>query len=615
VLAEELARQVRARLILLGRSGLPDEASWARRLASAGTDDPVAKKIRKVQELEALGAEVLVVRADVADEEAMAQAIARARARFGAIHGVIHAAGTIDEEAFRTIEQTGREACERHFTPKVHGLLVLDRVLGDEPLDFCLLMSSLSAVLGGIGLLPYASANLYLDAFAQAKRRRGAPWTSVDWDLWGSGKASELERVRGAALAELGVTREEGLEAFRRILATDAPQVVVSTGDLDARLAQWVELASLREPTGAGGEVAPRSSGPREEGAIERDLAAIWGEVLGVEGIGVNDDFFALGGHSLLAARVFVLIRDRLGKALPLATFFEAPTIAKLAERLRDEEPAEPSGCLVPMQPAGAGPPLFWAHGVGGDLLRYYHVVRLLDADHPVYGFHAPTAPFDRLEPMAAHYLDELVAFRPEGPYAFIGYCFGGFLAFEMARQARERGLEVSFLGLVDADLRSPQLRLEPGFIKDAARHVATCLETFFHQAPETRRARLQRASGRLAERIKRRVAPGDRRAPHISDVLDMEGYPEERRNVAEVHFQAMSAYVPKRYPGRLTLFRAQPQRFFSVDPALGWGRLAREVEVVPTQGHHEDIFEAAHAGALAEQISRSLTRAHGVAR
>jgi acyl transferase domain-containing protein/thioesterase domain-containing protein/acyl carrier protein len=605
-LAEELARQVRAKLILLGRSGLPEREEWAQRLSSATATDPVATKIRRVEAMEALGAEVLVVRADVADEHEMEQAIARGRERFGAIHGVVHAAGCIEDAAFRSLPETGRVESERHFAPKAHGLLVLERVLGGEPLDFCLLMSSLSAVLGGLGLLPYASSNLYLDAFAQAKRREGAPWMSVDWDLWGSGKASELGRVSGSALSELGITQEEGLEVFRRVLgAGDPMRLVVSTGDLDARIKQWVEL----EPSPSPGPAAP--AGPRD-GGIERGLQEIWSEVLGVDGIGEHDDFFRLGGHSLLAARVFVLVKERFGKALPLSTLFEAPTVAKLAALLRDDEHPEPRGCLVPMQPLGSKIPLFWAHGVGGDLLRYYHVVSLLGKEQPVYGFHAPPEPFDRIETMAAHYLEEMLAFRPDGPYALIGHCFGGFLAFEMARQLREKGREVIFLGIVDADRQSIRFSWEPSFVKPAARHVATWLDTFVHQDRGLQKARIREASSRLAKTITRRFARGGPSVQDVSEVLDMEGYPEDRKHFAQVHFQALGAYVPERYPGRLTLFRVQRQRLLSIDPSLGWGPVAAEVEVAPLPGHHDTILEASHAGDLADRIARSLSQAHG---
>jgi phthiocerol/phenolphthiocerol synthesis type-I polyketide synthase E len=185
VFAEHLAREARARLVLVGRSPLPERAAWDAWLASHPAADPVSEKILKLRELEALGAEVLAVRADVADPAAMRGALAAAGARFGPLHGVIHSAGVAGGGI---LQLKTREMAERVLAPKVRGTRVLDALLAEspEPLDFFVLCSSTVAVLGGFGQIDYCGANNYLDAYAQARSAAGGAGltVSIDWSAW-----------------------------------------------------------------------------------------------------------------------------------------------------------------------------------------------------------------------------------------------------------------------------------------------------------------------------------------------------------------------------------------------------------------------------------------------
>jgi natural product biosynthesis luciferase-like monooxygenase protein len=181
-LAEALIAAGAHRLVLIARHGLPprdDRAGW---LATHAEDDVTSRRIRAVERLERLGGEVLVIAADVADRGAMAEAVASARARFGEVHGVIHAAGVAGGGliALRTAE-----AARRVLAPKVAGTLVLDDVFRDIALDFFVLCSSRSSILGGAGQVDYCAANAFLDAFAASTRARGRNRAvSIDWDAW-----------------------------------------------------------------------------------------------------------------------------------------------------------------------------------------------------------------------------------------------------------------------------------------------------------------------------------------------------------------------------------------------------------------------------------------------
>jgi NAD(P)-dependent dehydrogenase (short-subunit alcohol dehydrogenase family) len=354
VLAEHLARTVSARLVLVGRS--PESPSHA----------------AKVRRLEEAGGEVLAVQADVGDEEQMAAAVAAAVGRFGALHGVIHAAADTRSEAFAPVAELTRDLCELQFRAKVHGLQVLERVLRGIDLDFCLLTSSLASVLGGLGFAAYAGASRYLDAFARRQGRASrVPWMSVDWEGW------TAERTGASRAARFALTDEEGVEVFRRLLSVlGEPQIAVSTGDLEERIAAPGERAagSLEETKDSGersAEAAARElpAAPRDE--VERAVAGIWRELLGVERVGIWDDFFELGGHSLLATRVVARVRDTYRIDLPLLDLFREPTVAGLSQRVRER---------LGTAAAGPGPaPIAAARGREEELLA--SLPEMSDAD------------------------------------------------------------------------------------------------------------------------------------------------------------------------------------------------------------------------------------------
>ncbi|MFN8500615.1 SDR family NAD(P)-dependent oxidoreductase [Kouleothrix sp.] len=180
-LAEELARAVQARLVLLGRTGLPERDAWDGWLASHAGDDPTSQAIGRVRAIEALGAEVLPLRADVTDPAQLHAAVAAAEAHFGAIHGVVHAAGV---PGGGMIQLKTRAAAERVLAPKLAGLRALEAALAGARLDFLLLCASTIGVTGGLGQADYSGANAFLDAFAHDYARRGGFAVSIDWSGW-----------------------------------------------------------------------------------------------------------------------------------------------------------------------------------------------------------------------------------------------------------------------------------------------------------------------------------------------------------------------------------------------------------------------------------------------
>ena len=345
-LAGYLASTVQANLVLVGRHGLPPRESWGEQRSPEHTS-VVAHRIRAVEALERTGAEVLVAAADVADEAQMRAVVDEAFARFGAIDGVIHAAGVMARSAFKTIGELDWATCAEHFRPKIDGVVVLDRIFHDRPLDFCLLTSSLSAVLGGLSLGAYASANAFMDAFAAV--RSADRWTSVNWDGWQFGAASPSGTAPGALPA--WIAADDGIEVFRLLLSSaPVPQVLVSTSDLSSRVNRWVEMRGIQDHAPDASADMPLHPRPRlqteyvpPQTDLERAVGAAWRDVLGVDPIGIDDNFFELGGDSFRGLQLIAIINKRLAAGISPVSLYEGPTVRALAGILGADPVAQPA--------------------------------------------------------------------------------------------------------------------------------------------------------------------------------------------------------------------------------------------------------------------------------
>ena len=341
-LAEYLGESVRAKLVLTGRSAFPERESWDEWLESHGAEDEVSGKIRKLMKLEEQGAEALVVSADVGDEEQMSRALKLAEEKFGELAGVIHGAGIVTPDAFVAMRNLSRSECERHFHPKARGVQVIEKLLRGRKLDFCLLLSSLSPLLGGVGYVAYSAANCYLDSFVQQPTKQSeTPWISLNLEHWQNTELKYgMPAGLGKSLAALGITPDEGKKVFHRIFSTDlGSQITVSSGDLQARIDQWVRFESLRttsEETRTGSLPKhpgrhPQSVYAPEGNEIEKQVAAIFQNRLGLKQMSLDDNFFDLGGNSLIALQIITDLRREFDLHLPTVALFEAPTIRGLA--------------------------------------------------------------------------------------------------------------------------------------------------------------------------------------------------------------------------------------------------------------------------------------------
>ena len=351
VFAEYLAKTVKAKLVLVDRIELPAKEEWEKYISGSEKQDNIGQLIQRLKALEKLGAEVLVAKAEIAEKEQMQSVIQEAVLTYGALHGVIHAAGVVGEKSMKLIQELSIEDCENQFQAKVHGLLVLESILQNRELDFCILQSSLATVLGGLGMVAYAAANSFMDAFAAKQNQNDFnPWISINWDGWDLGDLEVEDNAIGSSMIEFIIQPEEGTQALRHILSIEnCPQVIVSTGDLQSRIDQWVKLQSLKDGEKAEqkttGTLHPRPNLPNPYVAARNDLEAeiadMWQELLGIEQIGIYDNFFELGGHSLLATQLVSRMRETFKVELPLRDLFESPTIATLSESIKKSREAK----------------------------------------------------------------------------------------------------------------------------------------------------------------------------------------------------------------------------------------------------------------------------------
>lgn len=356
---------------------------------------------------------------------------------------------------------------------------------------------------------------------------------------------------------------------------------------------QKIDRAALPAPgpVDSPGEVAkPRSR-------IDRTLVEIWEQTLGIGQVGIDDNFFDIGGHSLLAMRVFAAIEKRLGRRLPIALLFEAPTVRELSDHLSsDARSASPS--LIKMSPGREpGPALFLIHTGLGHLYGYDWLIRRLNIDRPVYGLQAKGVDgsaeiHHTVEEMATHYVEEIVSVQPRGPYHLVGYSFGGLVAWEMACQLADRGQRLGLVGLIEANFNW-RLLLPPEAHGDFL-------------ASQRRRAarRLSRTALALIKRPLQVVRFARRLFAH-----------QDRRLIVTAR-QASKRYVPRPLAGRVVDFRCEvdQQSRARWTRLAGWEDLAQGgVEVCLVPGAHLRMLTEPGLSIVAKKLRGHLAKAESV--
>ncbi|HEV7589959.1 MAG TPA: beta-ketoacyl synthase N-terminal-like domain-containing protein [Longimicrobium sp.] len=324
-LADALARTPGVKLGIID-DRLPFRGELDNFLTLLSEANPARAAGLKVVELERRGVPIELQRAEPGNAEALAAALDRIETRFGPIHGVVHSLDVDQLADLAATDEVQPAAWALELDHLEARVAALDAAVEGRDLDFVLAESSLAGVLGSFGRVRVAMANALVDAHAQRAARAGRGWTSVAWDRWTDGPVPDDD--------PLWITVGELPAALARVLAlAGEPNVLVSTGDLEERVRQSTapapDAVAAAQLYARPDDLGTAYAAPENE--LEERIADVWQSLLGVDRVGVHDDFFALGGHSLLATQIIARLKDMFELELPLKVIFEAPTIAKLA--------------------------------------------------------------------------------------------------------------------------------------------------------------------------------------------------------------------------------------------------------------------------------------------
>ncbi|HXA13803.1 MAG TPA: thioesterase domain-containing protein, partial [Opitutaceae bacterium] len=373
--------------------------------------------------------------------------------------------------------------------------------------------------------------------------------------------------------------------------------------------------APVRTRAAAGDYVAPRTP-------TEKLLCQIWGGLLGLKQIGAHDDFFQLGGDSLLGIAMFAEIEEKTGLKLPIEAMQQARSVSHLAvfldERRHSRRPAS-SSPWVEIQPQGSRPRLFLVHGIGGGMLwGYANLARHLGADQPVYAFKACDADrleeFDTIEKVAANYVRELRRFQPDGPYALGGYCFGGNVAYEMARLLEQQGEQVSLLTLINSVPRNSsysRVSWTPLHLFKFLRNLGHWGHSFMQWGLVNQwrfvRWKIRGVKNKVAQWF--RPAPVRSTRIDVDKLVDLSAVPNDQRCLWESHVRALDSHKTRPYPGKVVLLRTRGHPLnCSYDRQCGWGEFAQGgVTVGVISGLHDSLLEEPHVRMLARELKIHL--------
>jgi acyl transferase domain-containing protein len=395
-----------------------------------------------------------------------------------------------------------------------------------------------------------------------------------------------------------GITPADGVKALTRILASGvSPQVFVLPDGLGAQARSTQTL------------VKPISNSRSPKDDVQSVLAEWWHELLGVECIGLDDDFFELGGHSLIVVRLYSKINKKYGTNLSLSTLFEARTVRKLADLIRqarspNQVELKPVKAIVTIQSKGTRPPLFVVAGLTGNVIEYARMASYLGEDQPIFGLvprslDDPEPYHTRVEDMASYYVEAIRTVQPEGPYRLVGHSFGGTVAYEVTQQLMAQGSVVSLLGLFDT--------IEWHY-REEAKKLLVLRERLSLYVSELKLAVINREpfgpfwlrANRKALRI-------------VSPICAAIGVPlrDFPTTLEQVHERAGECYQPRIYPARLTLFRSTARRTQDgSDEFLGWGALvAGGIEAHHVPSDHYTIIQEPAVRILSEKLRRCLDR------
>ncbi len=396
----------------------------------------------------------------------------------------------------------------------------------------------------------------------------------------GDDLAAAVVAQAGSGLSEQEVRRF----AFERLAPHKVPSRVVVLERIPKGPTGKVQRVTLAKALAK--ELESEYAAPR--GELEESLATAWAEVLKVERVGRDDNFFALGGDSLSGVQAVLAAERLVGRELERSIIFQSPTIAQMAAVLEGGVAGQEESYLVPLQPAGEGVPLFCVPGHGGDVYTFAGLSRCLGRDRPVYALRYPEeaarddgVASEMLAYLADRYVRQVRSVQPDGPYLLVGFCYGGQIVFEMAHRLREQGAAVGLVAIAEL------------YVQGAMRRPLRGLRGHLQQLR-------QRTAAQKARYLLERAEAGGLR---VSDRC----FPWLRQRVGRP--LPSNGHVLRRYPGRITLFRCSEfdAGLFHDDPRMGWDGLADEIEAYDLPGDRIAALREPGVRVLAERLKASL--------
>ncbi|MBP6688344.1 MAG: SDR family NAD(P)-dependent oxidoreductase [Hyphomonadaceae bacterium] len=495
----------------------------------------------------------------------------------------------------------GVDLTKDFYVPMAYGAI---RVFGAMPLKVFSHVRCLPESGDGIAHFDITLSNETGRVFAQISRftmKRLDSRSAFTAPAVGRTTADRARNDVMAAVLREAITAPEGLEAFDRIMSQPhLVQAVASSVDVNLWSRQLLTMHAGRLAGDEASEGFQRSDLAADFAApsspVEKALAKIWSELLGVRQVGVNDDFFDLGGNSLVGVRLFAAVRKQLQISLPLATLFETPTIAELAGILvaRGAEGGAPSDEASPSEwsplvrinkGAPGRTPIYCVHGSRGNVLVFKSLSDRLGADRPFYGLQArgvdgALEPDETIRAMAERYLAAIRGVQPKGPYLLAGYSGGGVVAYEIAQILKRAGEPVGAVIMIDT--------LEPNEMRTPVSMIDR-LRCF----PRLKLRRILKSPGsiwryQVVPKLERLVGV-KREAPPLT-ALEIAA-----EAVDAAYHRSQRAYVTEPYDGDIVLVRADDARtpFLRSGPTFGWGNFVRgKVQTFDITADHFTVFD-----------------------
>jgi len=360
--ADYLANLPGTKIALIGRTALPRREEWPR---FAQHQDPTGEKIRRILDMESRGAKIEIHQGDVTNLELISQIWERVQASLGNVFGLIHVAGVAGTEHYCLLKDESLARSARLFAPKVKGTEVMAQVVREHGTELCMVVSSISSVLGGLGLSAYSASHIFLDSYVHqaqlSEQMLPTKWQAVNWDAWAleesEGAHTGENNALGSSLQRLALSAEEaGMMLDRLCNLPHVNQIIISTAALNDRYRAWVKRQFEGNAPVTERKFRPRppmsSTYKPAESAMEQDLLQIWQDLLGISDIGTSDNFFELGGDSLLALRMVTAVNEKAAAAITVLDVFEHPTIGSLSASFQPDPKSDLSASKIDQRTA-----------------------------------------------------------------------------------------------------------------------------------------------------------------------------------------------------------------------------------------------------------------------